>query len=76
MREWWKDDKDQRRVFAGKVKSVKGASGTLIAIPENFEVFFWRTKADLADLRVGQDVLFTVGFNAHGSIAERVRQKP
>jgi hypothetical protein len=75
VREWWKDDAGQRRTFVGRVRSVKSATGMALAIPENFDAFFWRTRNELADLRVDEIITFTIGFNAHGAIAERVRRK-
>lgn len=69
IRDWWKDSRGQRLTFSGKVKAIRGAGAVALAIPENFEVFFWRTRSGLMDLREGDPINFQVGFNAHGSIA-------
>jgi hypothetical protein len=69
VRERWKDANGNDRVFSGKIKAIEGARGYAIAVPENFEAFFWRTNAKLADLRVGELVRFKVSFNALGPLA-------
>jgi tetratricopeptide (TPR) repeat protein len=69
IREWWMGVDYQRRVFSGKVKQIRSATATAIAIPENFDAFFWRTNPTVAGLREGDAVRFHVGFNAFGPIA-------
>lgn len=71
-REWWKDSKGQRRVFSGTVKSLKGPTALALAVPDNFQAFFWTTRSELAELREGDGISFNVGFNAFGAIADRV----
>jgi hypothetical protein len=75
IREWWRDERGQRRVFTGRVKSIRSGTAVALAVPENFDAFFWRTRSELSGLRVGDDISFDVGFNAHGAIADRVRPK-
>lgn len=69
IREVWRDSDGRDRVFVGRVKSLHGASGWLVAIPENFEAFFWRTRAQVQALRERDEVRFVVGFNAMGPTA-------
>lgn len=69
IREWWKDDRGQKVVFSGKVKSIRGASAVALAIPDNFEAFLWRTEPRLAGLTEDSPIRFHVAFNAFGSIA-------
>lgn len=69
-REWWKDSDGKRTVFSGKVKAIRGSTARTIAIPEGFEAFFWRTRSQLSNLREGDPVTFTVGFNAQGPTAD------
>ena len=69
-REWWKGSDGRRTVFSGKVKEIRGSSARTIAIPEGFEAFFWRTRSQLTNLREGDPVKFTVGFNAQGPTAD------
>lgn len=71
-REWWKDSKGQRKVFSGTVKVLKGPTALALAVPENFQAFFWTTRTELAELREGDAISFNVGFNAFGAIADRV----
>ena len=66
IKRWWKDTKGARCVFSGKVKSLQGASAYVLAVPTNFEAFFWRTESWLAELREGDPVQFQIGFNAFG----------
>lgn len=66
--EHWRGDSRQDAIFAGKVWSISGASGYVMAVPQNFRAFFWRTDASLG-LRENDDVRFSVGFNAFGALA-------
>ncbi len=68
IREWWTDADGKEITFSGKVKSIRGLTAYAIAIPNNFEAFFWRSNK-LFDLHEGDPVKFTVGFNAFGPIA-------
>jgi hypothetical protein len=66
-------DRDGREIeFKGRVRAIRGAAAFVLAIPENFEAFFWRTRNNLQDLREGDSVRFTVGFNAMGPTAKIV----
>ncbi len=69
IRERWKDADGNERVFSGRVKSVRGAAARVMAIPDNFEASFWRTRPELSDLRMGDPVRFHVRFNAQGPVA-------
>jgi tetratricopeptide (TPR) repeat protein len=73
IREVWKDSSNRPRVFEGKIHRLAGATGTVVAIPENFEAFFWRSTGNSL-LRVGYDVQFTVAFSAQGASARNIRQ--
>lgn len=68
IREYWENPDGNRRIFTGKVKSIKGACGYIISIPENFQAFFWRSTG-FSDLQEGDQVNFTTGFNAMGPFA-------
>jgi hypothetical protein len=72
VREWWKNCEGKAVVFSGKVKSLRGASARVIAIPEGFEASFWRNRPVLSSLREGDSVRFNVGFSAEGSVANIV----
>jgi tetratricopeptide (TPR) repeat protein len=72
IREMWRDVDNNVIVFEGKVKRLAGAKGIVVAVPENFEAFFWRgTGTSL--LREGDDVRFSVGFNSQGAVARGLR---
>jgi tetratricopeptide (TPR) repeat protein len=71
----WKDNRNNRMRFNGKIKAIKGATGFAIAIPENFEAQFWRNQGNLLNLREGQLINFGVGFNAFGALALDIRAK-
>ncbi len=66
--EWWKDDKG-KKIFSGRIKSIRGVSGWALAIPQNFEAFFWRNVSQISKLNEGDAIKFYVGFNAHGPYA-------
>lgn len=72
VREIWRDSNRKPRIFEGKVNHIAGVKGIIVAIPENFESFFWRTTATSL-LREGDDVRFEVGFNTQGAVARHVR---
>jgi Flp pilus assembly protein TadD len=69
FRELWTDSEDNRVVFSGRVNSIHGSRAWAMAIPENFEAFFWRTRPELSALREGDPVAFYVKFNAYGPSA-------
>jgi tetratricopeptide (TPR) repeat protein len=69
IREIWEDADRKPVIFSGKVKSIGGAAAWAIAIPDNFEAFFWRNRTNLSDLQIGTQINFSVGFNAHGATA-------
>lgn len=70
IRTKWEEAPAKLKTFKGKVRRIAGATGWVAAIPDNFEVFFWRTDSPkIVSLREGDAVTFTVGFNARGPIA-------
>lgn len=73
IREHWRAGDNKLITFEGKIKRLAGARGTVIAIPQNFEAFFWRSTGTSL-LREGNDVQFTVGFNAMGAVARNLQQ--
>ncbi|MDR6195676.1 SIR2 family protein [Siphonobacter sp. SORGH_AS_0500] len=62
---------DESKIFNGKVINLSSYTGTIIAIPENFEVFFWRTNQMTLNLKLNQDIKFTVAFNSYGPLVDR-----
>ena len=68
IREWWFDT-GKKKIFAGKVKDIYGAKAWAVAVPEGFDVFFWRNSADVRDLKINDQIKFVVGFNTFGPIA-------
>ena len=66
--DWWLDTDSSRHMFEGEVLEAEGPHGMVMAIPENFSAFFFRTK-ELYKLRVGQKAKFNIGFSARGPIA-------
>jgi tetratricopeptide (TPR) repeat protein len=73
IREVWKDSDGRPVVFEGRVSRLAGVVGFVLAIPENFEAFFWRTTGTSL-LRERNNVEFTVAFNTQGAIARNIRQ--
>lgn len=73
IREIWKDKENNPIVFEGRVNRLGGAVGFVIAIPDNFEAFFWRSTGTSL-LRERNNVEFTVAFNAQGAVARNIRQ--
>ena len=69
VRERWKEHDDKERVFSGRIESISGAVARAMAVPDNFEASFWRTRPELSDLRVGDPIKFHVRFNAQGPMA-------
>jgi len=67
---WFVDERGYRRKFAGKVSQIAGAGGFVIAVPENFQAYFWRRTGDTASLAKGDSVGFYVGFNCRGAVAK------
>lgn len=68
IRQWFTDN-NEKRIFTGKVKTIKNPTAYAIAIPENFEAFFYTNKPELANLKVNDKISFYVGFNAYGPVA-------
>jgi tetratricopeptide (TPR) repeat protein len=73
IREVWKDKDSNLKVFDGKVGRLAGGIGFIVAIPDNFEAFFWRTTGTSL-LHEGDNVEFTVAFNAQGAVARSIRR--
>ncbi len=69
-RQSWRNDKHQNILFSGQIKRIVGASAHVIAIPQNFEAFFYRTSDALAKLKERDSVKFYVSFNAYGPVAK------
>lgn len=72
VRERWTGTNGKEIVFRGKVKTIRGAAAWAIAIPQNFEVFFWRTREDLSSLVERDQIQFVVRFNGMGPIAAEI----
>lgn len=70
--EAWRDDRGHERIFTGKVASLSGSVGNVLAVPENFEAMFWRTGAAVSNLRPGDRVRFRVTFSIRGPLARIV----
>jgi len=68
-REVWKEPNGRNKIFNGRVKSIHGASGHVITVPENFEAFFWRNSMATSNLREGENVRFEIAFNGWGPLA-------
>jgi hypothetical protein len=60
-------------VFEGRVSRLAGTIGFVLAIPENFEAFFWQSTGTSL-LRERNNAQFTVGFNTQGAVARSIRQ--
>jgi tetratricopeptide (TPR) repeat protein len=73
IRELFRGGDNKPIVFEGKVKRLAGASGTVVAIPDNFEAGFWRSTGTSL-LREGNDVRFTVGFSSQGAVARNLHR--
>ena len=69
---WWEEKPGTRKQFSGKISKIRGAIAFVLSVPENIEAQFWKTYADMADLKVGDTVSFQIGFNAFGPAA-RIR---
>jgi hypothetical protein len=69
-RERWNGPDRNAEVFTGKIESFAGARGTIVAVPENFRVFFWRTAKGANTQREGDTVKFNVTFSAQGAEAK------
>ena len=69
IRERWKNTDETPKLFTGRIERYTGARGTIMAIPENFIAFFWRTDG-VGSPREGDTVRFTVGFSAQGAEAK------
>jgi len=71
--EWWYDEKKSKKEFSGKVISAEGGAGKILVIPDNFVVFFGRSR-DLFRFKLGDKVKFFIGFNARGPVATNIDQ--
>ena len=71
IQEVWKDATGPLR-FRGKIARIVGAGGYVTVIPQNFDVFFWRTRPPLDRLREGDNVELNVMFNSLGPLARIV----
>ncbi len=69
IRTWWLGDGSKRRTFVGEVDNVIHSGGVLVAIPENFQITYWRNSKLSTDLRVHDSVSFEVGFSARRPLA-------
>jgi tetratricopeptide (TPR) repeat protein len=69
IRERWKNSDGTPRLFTGRIGRYTGARGTILAIPENFTAFFWRSDG-AGSPREGETVRFTVAFSAQGAEAK------
>jgi tetratricopeptide (TPR) repeat protein len=65
-RRFWRDTNGSRKVFHGRIKSIRGGVATIQAIPENFEVTFWMNSERFTMIRQGQTLSFLVAYNAYG----------
>ncbi len=45
IRHWWSHEGQGKKLFAGEVKTIGGASAWVMALPENFEAHFYRDHA-------------------------------
>jgi tetratricopeptide (TPR) repeat protein len=70
VREKWLEATGAPITFTGKVQPLRGARGSILAIPENFEVAFWRTSDATKRLGEGDTVRFQVNFTANGPEAK------
>jgi len=73
IREVWRDKDGNPILFEGRVNRLAGLIGFVIAIPDNFEAFFWRSTGTSL-LREQNDVEFTVGFNTQGAVARNIHR--
>lgn len=67
---WFMGEAGNRREFVGRIERMAGAGAFVLAVPENFEAFFWRRTGDTAMLVKGDEIKFYVGFNCRGAVAE------
>jgi len=74
IREWWNDQESGRPlVFEGVVKKIRAGTAYALAVPDNFEAFFWRTESWIAELREESPIRFQVGFNGMGPVARLIK---
>lgn len=71
----WRGENNELRLFEGRVARLQGAIGTVVAIPENFQAFFWRSTGTSL-LRDQDQLTFSVGFNTQGAVARNIRRLP
>jgi hypothetical protein len=74
IRERWKQEDGTPMMFTGRIQRYTGARGTILAIPDNFEAFFWRIEG-AGSAREGEIVRFTVSFSAQGAEAKLLKVK-
>jgi tetratricopeptide (TPR) repeat protein len=74
IRERWKLEDGTPQMFTGRIQRYSGARGTILAIPDNFEAFFWRIEG-AGSAREGETVRFTVSFSAQGAEAKLSKVK-
>jgi tetratricopeptide (TPR) repeat protein len=74
---WWRvaEGSTRNRIFKGTIKQFRGATATIIAIPENFESTCWQYKTGAEQMNVGDKVSFMVAFNAYGAQARIVSEQ-
>ena len=70
-REHWKDE-NGLITFHGKVHRLTGSTGIIKAIPQNFEVMYWRNTDKHILLKEDQKLSFQVYFNAKGANASNI----
>jgi tetratricopeptide (TPR) repeat protein len=74
IRERWKHEDGTPMMFTGRIQRYTGARGTILAIPDNFEAFFWRIEG-AGSAREGETFRFTVSFSAQGAEAKLLKVK-
>lgn len=74
-RQKWVDTSGNLVSFTGRVDNLMGAYGFVVAIPENFRAAFSRTQAAGSDLNPGDQVQFTIRFNARGPLARILNKR-
>ena len=75
IREVWRDSDGNDKIFDGKVGRSSGAIGRIMAVPENFQVVYYRTTPSLESLRDNQSIRFKVWFSAKGAMANILFQQ-
>ena len=73
--EVWRDSDGNDKIFDGKVGRSSGAIGRIMAVPENFQVVYYRTTPSLESLRESSTIRFKVWFSAKGAMANILFQQ-